>query len=47
VVIGGIVAVIIGFLSILLRLGQLKDVTQPIGFLTAFFGEKFVRFACA
>src|SRR5215217_2754014 len=38
VVIGGIVAVIIGFLSILLLLKQFKDVTQAVGFLTAFFG---------
>src|SRR5215210_4559728 len=38
VVIGGIVAVIIGFLSILLLLKQFEDVTQAVGFLTAFFG---------
>jgi len=38
VVIGGIVAVIVGFLSILLLLKQFKDVTQAVGFLTAFFG---------
>jgi Bacterial Ig-like domain len=38
VVIGGIVAVIIGFLSILLLLRQFTNVTQAIGFLTAFFG---------
>jgi hypothetical protein len=38
VVIGGIVAVIIGFLSILLLLRQFANVTQAIGFLTAFFG---------
>jgi Bacterial Ig-like domain len=37
-VISGIVAVIIGFLCILLFLGQFKDVAQAIGFLTAFFG---------
>lgn len=38
VVIGGIVAVIIGFLSTLLLLPQFDDVTQAVGFLTAFFG---------
>jgi hypothetical protein len=38
VVIGGIVAVIIGFLSTMLLLGQFNDVTQAVGFLTAFFG---------
>ena len=38
VVICGIAAVIIGFLSILLLLGQFEDVTQAIGLLTAFFG---------
>jgi len=38
VVIIGIVAVIIGFLSILLLLGRFANVTQAIGFLTAFFG---------
>jgi Bacterial Ig-like domain len=37
-VIGGIVAVIIGFLSTLLLLRQFKGVSQAIGFLTAFFG---------
>lgn len=38
VVICGIAAVIIGFLSILLVLGSFKDVSQALGFLTAFFG---------
>jgi hypothetical protein len=38
VVVFGIVAVIIGFLSILLFLGSFDDVTQAVGFLTAFFG---------
>jgi hypothetical protein len=38
VVTWGIVAVIIGFLSILLFLGSFDDVTQAVGFLTAFFG---------
>jgi uncharacterized membrane protein YqhA len=38
VVVCGLVAVIIGFLSILLVLGSFKDVNQALGFLTAFFG---------
>jgi Bacterial Ig-like domain len=38
VVIGGIVAVIIGFLLTLLFLGRFADVTQALGFLTAYFG---------
>jgi hypothetical protein len=38
VVIFGIVAVIIGFLATLLLLGRFADVTQALGFLTAFFG---------
>lgn len=38
VVICGIAAVIIGFLSILLLLGRFVNVTQALGFLTAFFG---------
>jgi hypothetical protein len=38
VVVFGIAAVIIGFLSILLFLGSFDDVTQAVGFLTAFFG---------
>jgi hypothetical protein len=38
VVVLGIVAVIIGFLSILLFLDRFTDVTQAIGFLTALFG---------
>jgi hypothetical protein len=38
VVLCGLGAVIVGFLSILLLLGRFKDVTQALGFLTAFFG---------
>jgi hypothetical protein len=38
VVILGIVAVIIGFLSVLGFLGRFGDVNQALGFLTAFFG---------
>jgi hypothetical protein len=38
VVTWGIVAVIIGFLSILLFLDRFSDVTQALGFLTALFG---------
>ena len=38
VVIFGIVAVIIGFLSVLGFLGRFDDVNQALGFLTAFFG---------
>jgi hypothetical protein len=38
VVVLGIVAVIIGFLSILLFLDRFTDVTQALGFLTALFG---------
>jgi hypothetical protein len=38
VVICGIVAVIIGFLLTLLFLGRFADVTQALGFLTAYFG---------
>ena len=38
VVILGIVAVIIGFLSVLGFLGRFADVNQALGFLTAFFG---------
>ncbi len=37
-VILGIVAVIIGFLSVLGFLGRFDDVNQALGFLTAFFG---------
>jgi len=38
VVICGILAVIIGFLLTLLFLGRFADVTQALGFLTAYFG---------
>ena len=38
VVIFGIMAVIIGFLSVLGFLGRFDDVNQALGFLTAFFG---------
>jgi hypothetical protein len=38
VVIFGIVAVMIGFLSVLGFLGRFDDVNQALGFLTAFFG---------
>src|SRR5215213_1039314 len=38
VVTWGIVAVIIGFLSILLFLDRFTDITQALGFLTALFG---------
>jgi hypothetical protein len=38
VVIGGIGAVIIGFLSVLGFLGRFEDENQALGFLTAFFG---------
>jgi Bacterial Ig-like domain len=38
VVLWGIVAVIIGFLSVLFFLGRFEDVNQALGFLTAFFG---------
>jgi hypothetical protein len=38
VVLFGIVAVIIGFLLTLLFLGRFADVTQALGFLTAYFG---------
>jgi hypothetical protein len=38
VVIFGILAVIVGFLSVLGFLGRFDDVNQALGFLTAFFG---------
>jgi hypothetical protein len=38
VVLCGIVAVIVGFITILLFLGSFEDVTTALGFLTAFFG---------
>jgi hypothetical protein len=38
VVLWGIGAVIIGFLSILFALGRFEDVNQALGFLSAFFG---------